>query len=105
MTPAEEILSVAIFELLPGMEKEALATLHDLFAALSAGGYSRDVLYRGNSHYLLFRYWRSEEARCAALEDAAVLRCWAKLAHEIRIVKVYERLEEVARDPESKSQG
>lgn len=103
MSPNEEILSVAIFELLPGMEEAALATLHDLFTALSTGGYSRDVLYRGNTHYLLFRYWRSEQARRAALEDAAVLRCWAKLAHEIRIVKVYERLDEVARDSEAKS--
>ena len=85
------------------MEEEALATLRDLFAALSAGGYSRDLLYRANSHYLLFRYWKSEESRRAALEDAAVLRCWAKLAHEIRIMKVYERLDEVARDPESQN--
>ncbi|HVO80835.1 MAG TPA: hypothetical protein VMT28_08890 [Terriglobales bacterium] len=102
MNPSEEILSVAIFESLPGQEEEALTTLRELFSALSAGGYSRDLLYRGNTHYLLFRYWKSERARREAQEDAAVLRCWAKLAHEIRIVKVYELLEEVARDPESR---
>jgi hypothetical protein len=95
---SQEILSVAIFETLPGQEEEALGTLQDLFAALAAGGYCRDVLYRGNGHYMLFRYWKSEPARRAALEDPAVLRCWAKLAHEIRIIKVYETLEEVARD-------
>jgi hypothetical protein len=98
MNPSEETLSVAIFEPLPGKEEEALATLRDLFTALSAGGYSRDVLYHSNTHYLLFRYWKSERARRDAQEDPAVLRCWAKLAHEIRIIRVYETLAEVARD-------
>lgn len=102
MNALQEILSVAIFEILPGQEEEALGTLRELFAALAAGGYCRDILYRGNGHYLLFRYWKSEQARREALEDPAVLRCWAKLAHEIRIVKVYEQLDAVARDPESK---
>ena len=93
---SEEILSVAIYEPLPGKEEESLATMHELFDALSAGGYSRDLLYRdGKSHYMLFRYWKSEEARRAALEDSAVLRCWAKLAEQISIVKVYERMEDV----------
>lgn len=94
---SQEILSVAIYEALPDLEKESLATMRDLLAALSAGGYSRDMLYRdGKSQYLLLRYWKSEEARRAALEDPEVLRCWAKLAHEIRIVKVYETLEGVS---------
>jgi hypothetical protein len=93
---AQEILSVAIYEPLPGQEAESLVTMRDLLAALSAGGYSRDVLYRdGKSQYVLLRYWRSEEARRSAQEDPEVQRCWAKLAHEIRIVKVYETLEEV----------
>jgi hypothetical protein len=42
----------------------------------------------------LLRHWKSEESRRAALEDPEVLRCWAKLAHEIRTVKIYETLEE-----------
>jgi hypothetical protein len=103
MNPSAEMLSVAIFEPLPGKEEEALTTLRELFAALKAGGYSRDVLYHSNSHYLLFRYWKSEPARREAQEDPAVLRCWAKLAHEIQIVKVYETLAEVARDSEPNS--
>lgn len=93
-----EILSVAIFQPLPGQEKAALATMRDLIAALSAGGYSRDLLYRdgkSNGEYVLVRYWKSEQSRRAALEDAEVLRCWAKLANEIRTVNVYETLEEV----------
>jgi hypothetical protein len=93
-----EILSVAIFEPLPGKERDALATLRDLFAALAAGAYSRDSLYRdGRScHCLLFRYWKSESARRAAQEDPEVLRCWAKLAHEIQTFQVYESLDEIA---------
>jgi heme-degrading monooxygenase HmoA len=96
----QEILSVAIYEPLPGKEEESLATMRALLAALSAKGYSRDMLYRAGqsqylSQYLLLRYWKSEEARRAAQEDPEVQRCWAKLAHEIKIVRVYETLEDV----------
>jgi hypothetical protein len=94
---SQEILSVAIYEPLPGQEVASLATMRDLLRALSAGAYSRDILYRdGKSQYILLRYWKSEEARRAAQEDPEVQRCWAKLAHEIRIVKVYETLGEVS---------
>lgn len=96
----QEILSIAIFEPLPDNEEAALATMKDLTAALSRGGYGRDSLYRDDksgSQYVLLRYWKSEEARRAALEDAEVLRCWAKLAHEIRIVRVFETLEEAGK--------
>jgi hypothetical protein len=66
----EEILSVAIFESLPGKDKEAIATLRELFAILSAGGYSRDVLYRdAHMHFVLTRYWpgRAGRSRSAAV--------------------------------------
>jgi quinol monooxygenase YgiN len=95
---SEEIFSVAIFEPLPGHEDASLATMRALIAALSAGGYSRDVLYRdakSRDQYILLRHWKSEEARRAALEDPEVLRCWAKLSHEIRTLKIYETLEDV----------
>ena len=95
--PLHEILSIAIFQPLPGHEEASLATMQALIAALSAGGYSRDLLYRdAKSHdeYVLLRYWKSEEARRAALEDPEVLRCWAKLSLEIRTVKIYETLED-----------
>lgn len=93
---AHEILSVAVFAPLAGMEKEALATVRDLSSVLAKGGYSRDVLYREpQGDYVLVRFWKSDDARRAALEDPEAQRCWAKLAHEIRIVKVHESLEEV----------
>jgi hypothetical protein len=93
---AQEILSVAIYEPLPGMETASLTTIRELIAILAAKGYSRDLLYRdGESHYVLLRYWKSEESRRAAQEDPEVLRCWARLGNEIQIVKVYETLDEV----------
>jgi len=96
-----EIPSVAIFQPEPGQEEASLATMRALIAALAAGGYSRDLLYRdakSRDEYILLRYWKSEEARRAALEDPEVLRCWAKLAQEIRTLKVYETLEEALAD-------
>jgi len=95
---SQEILSIALFQPLAGSEEASLATMKNLIAALSRGGYSRDLLYRdakSDDQYVLLRYWKSEEARRAALEDPDVLRCWARLAHEIRIIKVYETLEDI----------
>jgi hypothetical protein len=92
-----EILSIAIFEPLPESQEAGLNTVQELGAALAKGGYSRDLVYRDvkSGHYILLRYWRSEEARRAALEDPGVLRCWAKLAQEIRTVTVMETLEQL----------
>lgn len=92
----DEILSVAVWDPVPEHEAESLATIRELIAILSAKGYSRDLLYRDReSHYVLLRYWKSEEARRTAQEDPDVLRCWARLGNEIQIVKVYETLAEV----------
>jgi|SRR5947209_3486119 len=92
----QEILAVAIWLPLPDMEAASLETLQELIAILSTRGYSRDVLYRDpEAHYVLLRYWKSEESRRSAQEDPEIQRCWAKLGNEIQILKVYERLEEV----------
>jgi hypothetical protein len=93
---SSEILSVAVFVPLPGHEEQALLTVKELSSVLTAGGYSRDVLYRGTEgEYVLVRFWKSDESRHAAMEDPNAQRCWAKLAHEIQILKVHESLEEV----------
>lgn len=93
---SKEILSVAVFVPEEGHEEQALATVRDLSGVLRDSGYSRDILYRGvEGEYVLVRHWKSDESRRAALEDAEAQRRWAKLAHEIRILKVYESLEEV----------
>jgi hypothetical protein len=71
--------------------------VRELGAVLAKVGYSRDSIYRDvkSGQYILLRYWRSEDARRAALEDPNVLRCWAKLAQEIRTVSVMETLEQI----------
>src|SRR2546428_14034637 len=94
---AQEILSLASYELVSGQEEASLATMRDLVAGLAARGYSRDTLCRdGAGHYVLFRWWASEAMRRAAHEDADVLRGWAKLGNEIRVIKIYETLDEVS---------
>ncbi len=95
----QEILSVAVWEPVPEQEAASLATLRELTAIVTAKGYGRDMLYRDReSHYVFLRYWKSEEARRAAQEDPDMLRCWARLGNEIKILKVYETLSEVPMD-------
>jgi len=103
-SPSREILSVAIFEPVAGEESNALATMREIMSALANKGLSRDFLYRtsADSHeYILFRYWKSEESRRTAQEDPEIQRGWAKLAHEVRILKVYESLIQVAAAPDT----
>lgn len=92
---AEEILSVAVWQPIPKMEAASLITIREITSIVANKGYGRDLLYRDReSHYLLLRYWKSEDARRSALEDPDLLRCWARLGNEIQIVKVYETLTE-----------
>jgi hypothetical protein len=93
---SQEILSVAVWEPVPGMEAASVATIRELIAILAGKGYSRDILYRDpEAHYVLMRFWKSEESRRAAQEDPDAQRCWARLGNEIQIVKVYEKLEPI----------
>ena len=96
MQRSAEILSVAVFAPLDGHEQGALETVRELSRVLAKGGYSRDILYRDpEGEYVLVRYWKSGDARRAALEDPEAQRRWAKLAHEVRILRVHESLEEI----------
>ena len=92
-----EIPAIAIFEALPGKEDEARQTLRALLQLLAAKGYSRDLLFHDpvKNRYFALRYWASEEARARAHEDPEVHTFWAKLGHEINMLEVYERLEQV----------
>ncbi len=81
------------------MESASLATMRELSGLIRKKRYGRDLLYRSSdSHYVLLRYWNSEESQKAALEDPELLRCWARLANEIRTVKVFEKLADVDSD-------
>jgi hypothetical protein len=95
---SDQILSVAVFEPVNGREQESLDTLRELAGVLSQKGYSRDLLYceKATQRYILVRYWTSAATRREAQEDPAALRCWARLADQISIIKVYEALEEVS---------
>jgi hypothetical protein len=93
---SQEYLSIAIWEPLPGLEAVSLETMRELNSIVSRKQYGRDLLYRSSdSHYVLLRYWSSEQARRTAQEDPELLRCWARLGNEIKILKVYEKLEEI----------
>ena len=90
---SQEFLSIAIWQPLPAKEAASLDTIQELGALVSSKKYGHDLLYRsGDSEYVLLRYWKSEEARQAAMEDPELLRCWAKLGNEIRTLRVYEKL-------------
>ncbi len=90
---------MAIWEPVPDKEAASLATFRELSSIVDAKGYGRDQLYRDReSHYVLVRHWKSEDARRAAQEDPEMLRCWARLGNEIQIVKVYETLTAVPLD-------
>ena len=98
MSPDEhkEHLSIAIWQPLPGLEAASLATIRELNSIVVRKQYGRNLLFRsGSSQYVLLRYWRSEQAQKDALEDPELLRCWARLANEIVISKVFEKLEEI----------
>jgi hypothetical protein len=93
---SQEYLSIAIWEPLPGMEAVSVETMRELNSIVSRKQYGRDLLYRSSdAHYILLRYWNSEQARSTAQEDPEVLRCWARLGNEIKILKVYEKLQEI----------
>jgi hypothetical protein len=89
-------LSLAMWEPLPGREADSLATMRELSALISAKGYGHDLLYQSGTDYILLRHWKSQQAQQAALEDPELLRCWARMGNEIRILKVYEKLETVS---------
>jgi hypothetical protein len=92
----QEILSVAIWTPIPGMEDAAFDTMREITSIVTRKAYARDLVYRDDhSNYVLLRYWKSEAARREAQEDPAMLRCWARLSNEIEIVKVYESLVEI----------
>ncbi|MGA9390246.1 MAG: hypothetical protein WBV69_07340 [Candidatus Sulfotelmatobacter sp.] len=89
-------LSIAIWEPLPDMEAASLETMRELTTLVSKRQYGRDLLYRSDKDYVLLRYWNSEQARQTAQEDPELLRCWARLGNEIKILKVYEKLAEIS---------
>jgi quinol monooxygenase YgiN len=95
---AEEIVSMAVLEALPGKEEKLLSTLREFYTMMHAKGYCRDTLHRDCSRpdrFLHTRHWTSAEMRAEAQADPAVHRYWLTLPEICNIPIVYESLENV----------
>jgi hypothetical protein len=95
---AEEIMSVAVLDALPGKEEELLNMLCELYTLVHNKGYCRDTLHRDMSYsnrFLHLRYWASPEMRAEALTDPEVHRYWLKLPELCTVSVLYESLEKV----------
>jgi len=95
---AEEIVSVAVLEALPGKQDELLRVLRELYTMMHAKGYCRDVLRRDPTRpdrLLHVRYWKSAATRAEAQVDPEVHRYWQMLPELCTIPIVHESLETV----------
>ena len=95
---ADEILSMAILEALPGKEQELLAILLELYTVMNRKGYCHDALHRDSAQpgrFLHLRRWTSPATRAEAQVDPEVHHYWLKLPELCTIPTVYEDLEKV----------
>ncbi len=95
---ANEVVSVAILEALPGKEDELLALLREFYTMMLTKGYSSDWLYRDSDRadrFVHVRRWKSGELRSEAQHDPDVHRYWQQLPELCVIPTVYENLETV----------
>ena len=95
---ADEIVSLAILEALPGKEDDLLSTLRELYTLMHAKGYCRDILHRDAARpdrLLHLRLWTSPEMRAEAQADPEVHRYWLRLPELCTVPIVYESLESV----------
>jgi quinol monooxygenase YgiN len=95
---AQEIVSIAVLEALPGKEDELLSTLRGLYTLMKAKGYCRDSLHRDlgqTNRFLHLRQWTSPEMRAEAQTDPEVHHYWQRLPELCNITMVYETLEKV----------
>jgi len=95
---AEEIVSVAVLESLPGKEDELLKILRELYTLMHAKGYCRDELYRDThrrDRFLHLRRWRSAEMRAEAQADPEVHRYWLQLPELCIVTVLHESMEKV----------
>ena len=93
---AEELVSLAILEALPGKEEDLVAMLREFYTMMRAKGYCSDVLYRDSDRpdrFVHVRRWKSAEVRSEAQIDPNVHRHWHRLPELCTIPTVYENLE------------
>lgn len=95
---ADEIVSVAVLEALPGKEEALLTMLREFYSMVYKKGYSRDALYRDTmrpDRFLHLRYWKSAETRTEAQVDPEVHRYWQMLPQLCLVTVLYESMETV----------
>jgi quinol monooxygenase YgiN len=95
---ADEIVSVAVLEALPGKEEALLTMLREFYSMVHKKGYSRDVLYRDTvrpDRFLHLRYWKSAETRTEAQADPEVHRYWQMLPQLCLVTVLNESMETV----------
>ena len=93
---AEEVVSVAILEALPGKDEELLSMLREFYSMMKAKGYCRDWLYRDSNRpdrFFHLRRWKSSELLAEAQIDPDVHRYWQRLPDLCTIPTVYENLD------------
>ncbi len=96
--PAQQVLSVAVFDLIAGREQECLQLLQDFYGVLREKGYGTNLLFRDTKsarRYINVRFWNSEQKQKEAAEDPEVHRFWLRLPELLEMHAVYERLESV----------
>ena len=95
---AEQVVSVAILEVLPGKEEELVAMLREFYAMMHTKGYSTDVLYREGERpdrLVHLRRWKTADSLAEAQIDPDVHRYWQKLPELCVIPTVYENLDKL----------
>ena len=93
---AEEVVSVAVLEALPGKEEELLSMLRELYSMMNGKGYCSDWLYRDSNRpdrFIHLRRWKSSELLAEAQIDPDVHRYWQRLPELCTIPTVYEDME------------
>lgn len=105
---AEEVMSVAILEALPGKEEELVMMLRELYSMMNRKGYCQDWLYRDSDRpdrLVHFRKWKSAEMRSEAQIDPDVHRYWQQLPSLCSIPTVYENLETLFKSEHTRSRS
>lgn len=90
-----ELLSVAIYEPLPGREQDSLETMAVLLKTLSAAGFSRDFLYKDNPSTCCCATGsrkRPAGRRMRILGCSAVGRNWGTKFVSSKFLKCWKRL-------------
>ncbi|PSH04245.1 MAG: hypothetical protein CXZ00_07730 [Acidobacteria bacterium] len=89
---------MAIMKPHPGKRPDLIAFLREFYTMMCTKQYSRDLLLQDLKHpddLVHIRYWLSDEARDAAMNDPDVHHYWKDLGAFGNITTIYEELEPI----------